>query len=154
MNGGYRVPFDPRTLLKSLENDEKVAPVWKELWGELHHQGDVGEASYAAVPHIVRIYLRRGVLDWNAYGIVAIIELARTKNGNPDVPEWLKKDYFSAIEALAERAISELPSVRDLEVSREMLSVIALSKGLRNHAELLAKYSEEELGQMESEWKD
>jgi len=33
---------------------------WAELWQGLHHQGDVCEASYAAVPHLVRIQPDRG----------------------------------------------------------------------------------------------
>jgi hypothetical protein len=64
--------------------------VWHELWDELHHQGDVGEASYAAVPIIVESYQKRGVIDWNAYAIVAIIELARNERDNPDVPQMAR----------------------------------------------------------------
>jgi len=153
MKGGFKAPFDVRPLLKHLESDEDIEPVWKELWNELHHQGDVGEASYAAIPHIVRIYCERGELDRNAYAVVSIVELARTESGNPEVPEWLKDDYFSAIETLAEKAISELPIARDRETCCKMLSVFAISRGLRNHAELLAKYSEDEVGQMDFTWK-
>ena len=47
--GGYRTPYDPRNAIGKLrEGDAKAA--WDELWQELHHQGDVGEASYATVP--------------------------------------------------------------------------------------------------------
>ena len=77
-SGGYRVPFDPRPLLSKLETEDDTKDVWRELWGELHHQGDVGEASYASVPHFVRIYRQRDAIDWNTYAIVAIIELALT----------------------------------------------------------------------------
>jgi hypothetical protein len=55
MSGGYKVPFDPRPLLKKLEKDQDSTETWSELWNELHHQGDVGEASFAAVPQLVRI---------------------------------------------------------------------------------------------------
>jgi len=54
-----------------------------------HHQGDVGEASYAAVPHPVRIYHKRAVIDWKTYAIVAVIELARDERKNPEIPQWL-----------------------------------------------------------------
>jgi hypothetical protein len=153
MNGGYKVPFDPRSLLKRLETDHDIDSVWKELWNELHHQGDVGVASFAAVPHIARVYCKRGVTDWNAYAIIAVIELARNKDGNPDVPEWLKDDYFNAISALAEKGISELPHAQAPETCLSILSVIAFEKGLRNHARLLIDYSDDELGQMEFTWK-
>ena len=90
MSAGYRVPLDPRPLLKRLETDTDTTEVWHELWDELHHQGDVGEASYAAVPIIVESYQKRGVIDWNAYAIVAIIELARNERDNPDVPQMAR----------------------------------------------------------------
>jgi|SRR5580658_1345856 hypothetical protein len=153
LKGGYRVPFDPRPLLRRFESDEDLDHVWSELWNELHHQGDVGEASYAAVPHIVRIYCERGTLDWNAYGIVSIVELARNENGNPEVPVWLKEDYFAAIGTLAGRGILELSNAHDPDLCREILGVIALNTGLRNHARMLAEYSDKEMGQMEFTFK-
>ena len=73
MNGGYRMPFDPRPLFSKLQAGNDVDTVWKELWQDLDHQGDVGEASYAAVPHLVRIHRQRGVQDWNTYAIVTTI---------------------------------------------------------------------------------
>ena len=149
MKGGYKIPFDPRPLLRRLESEKDIAPVWSELWDELHHQGDVGEASFAAVPHIVRIYRDRGVNDWNAYAIVSIIELARNQNENPDVPGWLRDNYFSAIHALAEKGASELPNAQDPDCCCAILGVVALDKGLRTHARPLVNYSEDELQQMD-----
>lgn len=65
LEGGYRVVYDASIALARLERGEDV---WKELWNELHHQGDVGESSYAAVPHLVRIAAARGSRAWNLYG--------------------------------------------------------------------------------------
>jgi hypothetical protein len=59
---GYRVPYDP---LRNLARREDVAAAWNELWNELHHQGNIGEASFAALPHLVRIHEARGLADWN-----------------------------------------------------------------------------------------
>ena len=39
---------------------------------------------------------------------MTIIELARTERKNPAVPEWLEKDYFSAIRELALAGASEI----------------------------------------------
>lgn len=154
MKGGYKMPFDSRPLLKRLESERDIGQVWSELWNELHHQGDVGEASFAAVPYIVKTYCDRSIPDWNAYAIVAVIELARNQGGNPDVPNWLKDDYFNAIRALAEKGISELPEVKDSDTCCAILGIIALEKGLRNHARLLAEYSERELHGAELDWPD
>src|SRR5580700_781546 len=108
LTGGCKTRFDPRLLLARLATGQETASVWRGLWNELHHQGDVGEASYAAVRQLVSIHRERSVVDWNTYSIVAVIELARTERKNPAVPEWLEKDYFSAIQELAGVGASEI----------------------------------------------
>ena len=80
--GGYRIPYDPRKELRSIEQDENVEAAWSELCTNLYHQGDVGEASYAVVPHLVRIHEQRGVPDWNTYALLAMIEEARQDGNN------------------------------------------------------------------------
>lgn len=150
VTGGYKTPFDPRTLLGLLETCSDVGTVWQQLWAELYHQGDVGDASYAAVPHIVRIYRQRGVIDWNAYAMLAIIELARTGGKNADVPEWLASDYFEALQTLAETGLAEITRTDDHDTVGAILSIIAITKGLRTHGRFLVEYSEDELLNMES----
>ena len=144
------MPFDPRPLLRKLESGQENAAVWHELWGELHHQGDVGEASYASVPHIVEIHRKSGVVNWNPYAIVACIESARTA-GNPNVPDWLEKDYFYSIQELSQIGIAEISRTNEPEAVRAILSIIAIAKGLRNHGRFLLEYSEEELLDLESD---
>src|SRR5271169_2165056 len=103
--GGYRVPYDPRPALRALYGRD--AP-WAELWQELHHQGDVGVASYASVPHIVAAYAQFATPDWNAYALVGAIELARVSGtGNPALPEWLSAEYREALQVLASRGLSQ-----------------------------------------------
>ena len=150
LTGGYKTPFDPRPLLIRLETEPDAATVWDELWDELHHQGDVGETSYAVIPHLVRIHRMRGLVDdWNTYAVVAIIELARTETGNPKIPEWLEQDYFRAIEELAEVGIAEISRTKEPDAVRAKLSVIAIAKGLRNHGRFLVNYSESEITEAE-----
>ena len=145
LNGGRRQPLDPRPALRRLEAGVDVSAAWGELWDGLHHQGDVGEASYAAVPHLVRIHQARGVRDWNIYALVATIDLARDRHRNPPVPAWLDAEYISAINGLAELALRELPhATHQLEV-RSMLAVLAIWKGARTHGRALVGLSEDEL---------
>jgi len=138
-------------LLAKLEAGEETEGVRHELWGELHHQGDVGDASYACVPHLVRIYRQRGITDWNSYAIVATIELARGERENSKLPAWLEKDYFEAIRDLAEIGLKELPKMQDHYVLRGILCIVALQKGARTYARFLLEYSQEELLDLESE---
>jgi len=144
------MPLDPRPLLRRLEAEHDTARVWQELWEELHHQGDVGDASFAAVPFLVRIYQERGVIDWNTYAIVAIIELARTEGKNPDVPEWIAEDYFQAIRKLAEIGTKEVMQAEAADQVCAILSVVAIEKGLRTHGKFLLNYSEAEMIDIES----
>jgi hypothetical protein len=119
---------DPRPLLAKLESGRDRATTWHELWDELHHQGGVGDASYAAVPHIVSIHRKHGVVDWNTYAIVACIESARTQGENPRVPEWFEKDYFCSIQEVAQLGISEISRTDEPEAVRAILSVVAIVK--------------------------
>jgi hypothetical protein len=147
--GGYRLPFDPRLLFARLEANTDTKSAWHELWENLHHQGDVGEASYAAIPHLVRIYRKLGTIDWNTYAIVGVIELARTSGNNPEVPEWLKEDYFKAIRELAEVGAVEVLRAKSPEESLSMLSILATAVGARTHARFLLDYSDEEMLEMD-----
>jgi hypothetical protein len=149
LKGGYKTPFDPRPSLRKLESQQGTATAWEELWEDLHHQGDVGDASYASIPELVRIHRMGGAADWNLYGIVAIIELARTESQNPEVPEWLRKDYFSSIQELAQMGAKDILSADESETKRAILGVIAIAGGLRTHGRFLVEYSEEELLEME-----
>lgn len=158
LEGGYRVPFDPRSALRELEEGVDSERAWQVLWEELHHQGDVGETSFAAVPHLVRIYRQRAIADWNTYAMVGTIELARGeevnpnhgKRKNPEVPDWLKNDYFAAIGDLADIGLDELVNAKDPELIRGILAILALHKGARTYSRLLLNYSEEEILDIES----
>jgi len=98
----------------------------------------------------VRIHRKLGAVEFDAYAIVAIIELAREKRGNPQLPEWLEHDYFAAIRKLAEIGAVEVFHTEVSEVVRVILSVVAIAKGLRIHGKFLVQYSEGELLDMES----
>jgi len=149
LKGGYRTPFDPRPSLRKLESQQDTATAWQELWQELHHQGDVGDASFAAVPELVRIHRSGGAVDWSLYAMVAIIELARTESQNPELPDWLRDDYFRSIQELAEMGTKDILSAEESETKRAVLSVIAIARGLRTHWKFLVSYSEDELWEME-----
>lgn len=53
MLGGYKVPYDPRPAISRLASDTTNERAWNKLFENLHHQGDIGEASSASVPILV-----------------------------------------------------------------------------------------------------
>lgn len=69
LEGGYGVPYDASLALKALKAGEDV---WHELWEELHHQGDVGVASYAAVAQLVDICAEPAQRGDDFYGSVLV----------------------------------------------------------------------------------
>jgi hypothetical protein len=142
--GGYRIPYDPRKPLRALEQGKDVAVAGEELWNELHHQGDVGEASYAAVPHLVRIHAARGVADWNTYGLVAIIEEARQRRRNPEMPANLRNAYEAAWRELMEIGLTELKTADDATLVCGIISVLAIGKGQLNLGRFAIFFPEDE----------
>src|SRR5882757_7375647 len=98
------MPYDASVALARMEAGESV---WEELWQELHHQGDIGVASYAAIPQIVRISEAQGNRDWNLYALAATIQIARHRK-NPPLPEWLEPGYKTAWDSLVKLALADL----------------------------------------------
>ena len=143
--GGYRVIFDPRPLIRRLESAPDDDEIWDSLIQELYHQGDVGEASYVAVCLLAQSNAITKAFPWQLLAIAAFVELARTAPGNPLVPDWLLPDYLGVIETLARLSLKALETAESPEQQRGMLSIMALHKGFRVYARMLADYSEDEL---------
>ena len=128
LTGGYRIPYDPRPALRALETGNLEA-AWEELWNELHHQGDIGTAAYAVVPHLVRIYKVRGVSDSNIYAMIAIIEECRLSRSNPPLPDEFAPAYYAARQRLVELGAAELCGATDETLVCSIISAIAFAKG-------------------------
>ena len=85
-DGGYGVPFDFRPSVEKLKVNRSEAIL--ELWENLYHQGNVGLASYFAVPALVNAV---------ELMLVSAIEVARHNGSNPDLPEELKFEYNQSL---------------------------------------------------------
>lgn len=145
LHGGYKIPYDPSGVLRRLYAGENQEAAWEELWEELHHQGDVGDASYAVVRHLVQIQKDRGDLDWNAYALVATIEIERHRRSNPPIPDWLFPSYESAWSDLIAVALRDYAKANDPLTARAILGVLALCKGLREIGTIVSHFDESEI---------
>jgi hypothetical protein len=128
--GGYRTPYDASVLLRQFENTsdpEIINSILNELWEELHHQGDVGLASYMSVPHLIRISKEKHLFDTDLLGLVTVIEIQRQKN-NPDVPKEYEEEYFNALKQITELTSLGFNKDWDLETASCILSAIAIAK--------------------------
>jgi hypothetical protein len=146
--GGYRIPYDASVALRELERTDHPEAVWEELWNELHHQGDVGPASYAALPHIVRIARSRSFTDWNAYAIASVIEASRQSGHNPAIPDWLQDSYKAAWQELLEMGLEQLKVETDETTTRAMLGAVALARGLSRLGRLLSDLDASEIDEL------
>jgi hypothetical protein len=136
--GGYRGKYNASIVLSKLESGkEDPAQIWSELWENLHHQGDVGIASYASVPHIARIIRKRRLFDWNPVALIVVIELARGKGDNPEVPDWLQSDYDLALKDVARYGLENLEEEWDTETLKSFLGLLSIIKGNRDLGELI-----------------
>jgi hypothetical protein len=156
LQGGYRIPFDARPALLALAGNGAPA-AWDELWNNLHHQGDVGDASYAAVPYFIAAYAANRVPHWNAYALASTIELARHDGRNPALPDFLSKGYRDAWQKLAELALSEIRDATDPELVRSIIGVLAIWKGHVRLGQIASEYTEDEIDELLAhawEWED
>lgn len=72
--------------------------IWFELWSALYRQGVAYSASYAAVPHLIRIAkLPAFRFRYDPLLLIASIELARLEHRGPAIPEDLAADYLRAV---------------------------------------------------------
>ncbi len=140
--GGYRLPYDASNPLRRLEQattPKEIQSLYSELWNELHHQGDVGLASYFAVPHLVRIAIAKKLLDYNVFGLISTIEIER-HNSNPELPTEFEGDYLHALRKDLPKLIQmTLDQEWDLTLASTVLSAMAISKGQIELANAISK---------------
>lgn len=131
---------------------EPSKEAYQELWEELHHQGDVGEASYASVPWLIEITRCASLPDWNPLALVCTIELARPRN--PDIPEELKEGYFKSILSIPSVLAEKPCHVWDDRFTQVAAAALALSRGHRAFAEIYLEFGLIEAKQWLAEYFD
>lgn len=133
-DGGRRVPYDASVALRLLFAGGSSPALWHELWDELHHQGDMDTAAYAAVPWLLEFARRSPTLDWNVFGLVACIELERPAKRNPAVPSELRGAYFQALESVPALLAEHPERVWDPSLTPCAVACVALARGQRQFA--------------------
>jgi len=134
LEGGYRRPYNPVPALRRLEgvsNPKEESEAYKELWNELHHQGDLGECSYACVPHLVRIAESRPPMTFDFFALITVIEIERHERQNPKIPRDMKSDYLQALEKIPALIAQASPRKWDEIMISSSCAALAASKGNR-----------------------
>jgi hypothetical protein len=98
--GGYRSLYNAVPLIHRLHNDGTSKDFWGVVWNDLHHQGDVGEASYAVVPYLVDYQSRQRDLDAQLFHFCVVVDLSLPENNNPPIPPEIEFSYALAMRKL------------------------------------------------------
>jgi hypothetical protein len=111
---------------------------WFSLWSSLCHQGDVYDASYAAVPHLVEIACcAAGPIDFSFFLLPASIEIARSNGRGPEIPADLDEAYALAVERLTDCVALHRNEQWDEDTLLSALAAQAVAKGHRKIAEAI-----------------
>jgi hypothetical protein len=135
----------PRLLrqLEAMPSSEGDKEPWFSIWSALAHQGDIYSASFAAVPHVVRVLSQAPrEADFSYFQFPAWVEICRQKRSVP-IPQALEAAYF--------RALAQLPALVAAAAERDWdtnflccaLSAVAASKGFTSVAEAVQEMSPE-----------
>ncbi len=132
LEGGYKIPYDVSVPLRKLEqaqDPETIKQIWEELWNELHHQGDVGLASYLALPQLVRIGKSRALFEWNLLGLCCVIEQQRHSEGNPALSPEFQDYYYKGLEDLKHFVLDNINRKLDDTIYTMALATLATCTG-------------------------
>ncbi len=134
LEGGYRELYNASIPLLKFESEidrSLIDEIFSELWENLHHQGDVGIASYLSVPHLVRIAIQRSIYNWNVLAICAVIEQQRILGNNPKLPTEFEGEYYNALSELKTYSLDFIKRKYSKDDATVIFSAIATCDG--NH---------------------
>ena len=148
LEGGYKIPYDvsvPLTQLERVTSSTEVEKIFSELWNELHHQGDVGVASYMAIPQLVRISRDKGLFNWNVLTLCSTIEQQRHLGENPSLPTEYTEYYNNGLMELKEFILDNFRSIQDELTLRAALSALAVCNGKMKLSKAIIELSDDTL---------
>ncbi|MCU0289668.1 MAG: hypothetical protein MUF15_25155 [Acidobacteria bacterium] len=145
LKSGYKMPYDPTDIIKKLEKDKNSKNAWEAIWEELHHQGTIGDASYAIIPYLIDIHKRKHFDDWQIYSFVSLIIQESRRKTNPKIPKWIEKDYSESLKDLFNIALKDLKKSDDKLLTRSILGFLAFQKNLLKYGAIITAYDESEI---------
>ncbi|RFB04054.1 hypothetical protein [Parvularcula marina] len=134
LSHAYGTASDIPGLLAALEKcppaeDEESEPYFT-LWSSLCHQGDIYTASYAALPHLIRVCLEQPArTHWSVLQLAVCIEIARLSNRGPDMPKDLGAAYKAALGHFPETVLHLTKNQKSPDLAAISASATALSQG-------------------------
>ena len=129
--------------LRSLPDSAGEAEPWFGIWSALAHQGDVFDASYAAMPHVVEaLSLSPETAVFDFFMFPAWVEVCRV-NGGPPIPEDLRDAYFAALARVPDLVAIAARQSMTTEKLTCAVAAIAAAKGQTDIAEVILELTPE-----------
>ncbi|CAN5309681.1 hypothetical protein BH10PSE12_BH10PSE12_00120 [soil metagenome] len=150
----YGPAGDIPPLLRALElspgpAEDHEAEAWFSLWSSLCHQGDVYAASYAAVPHIVRIASATvSPIAFSFFLLPAAIEVARRAGRGPEISAECASSYHRAIVSLGDCVSVHRDEPWDQSMLLSAAAAQAVAKGRFAVAEALINLDDDWIGKI------
>ncbi|MFD1467048.1 hypothetical protein ACFQ48_02330 [Hymenobacter caeli] len=144
---GYQIKYDVSQPLRRLEaavDSEETNEILDELWDELHHQGDVGTASYLAVPQLIRIGIKKTIIDRRLIGLVALIEIQRHVS-NISIPQQYEEEYHQGLQQIENLIAANKTLPWKKEYTSCALAALAASKGQIDIARIIQEFDDPDL---------
>jgi len=132
LQGGNKFPYNASRPLKRLRDSTKQddsETIFTELWDNLHHQGDVGMASYLAIPQLIAICMNKNSLDRNYIGLCVKIENCRLEGHNPELPGEYQDLYFGSLTQFERYLLINFKNITDQTALRLTLALFATVNG-------------------------
>jgi hypothetical protein len=136
------------------EDSDGQAEPYFSLWSALCHQGDVYSASYAALPHFVRIIeANPDKFRWTLLLLVHAIEVARSNGRGPTVPDDLIGSYREALARVPALASQFLRRDMGEEELRVILAACASAKGFPSIGEAITELTPDLTKRFLEDWR-
>jgi len=122
---------------------------WFSLWSALSHQGDIYSASFAAVPHVVRVIATDPMrADFSYFQFPAWVEVCRVRTKTP-VPDDLAPSYFEALSRIPSLVAASAAQAKwEDNLLLSALAAIAASKGAITVAEVVLELTPDVLAEL------
>lgn len=128
----YGTAEDVPRLLAHLDRvgDAQRRELWFALWSMLCKLGEVHDASYAAVPHLVAFAARQPAPERaRALHLVGAIEIGRLAPGAPVLPDGLSAPYHAALGEVPAVIAGCIGAPWDGDTTQILAGVLAVAKG-------------------------
>lgn len=149
LRGGHG-RYDAAPILEELlEGYLPLDRFWSLAWAELHHQGEVGNASYLAIPWIWAHYCSNELEpDEELVWFVGTVERCRHRGDNELLLEAYAKGFQRSLREIAATCAAVVRSSHGFHFLKGSMHLLAVLAGQDELAELMDLVEEDQVAEL------